>query len=645
MAVHRRARQIGCGGGYSMLTERYSQEFVRSHLIPRAEWRPFPPAGDRAAWTDLLAHPLNRERRAYIVGQAEAVLEGCPWPQLPATLYMEFFRHGNRSRYEGPYFRRRRNLASLVLGECFEREGRFLDEIVNGLWAICEEATWCVPAHARNPGDPLPSQEWEAVDLFAAETAMVLSEALYLVGDDVASVSAAAVDRVRREVQRRVIVPVETRDDFSRFSGHNNWTPWCASNVLGAAMYVLEDEGRLAALAHRLMGIVDRFIAGYGPDGGCDEGPGYWGVAAGALLLFLEHLHSRTGGAVSVYDEPLIGRMGRYIVDTHLAGPWFTNFADAPARMSLRRAVTYRYGDRVGADLMKDAALLSARGWEADGHVWPPLAGGSGGALGAMLRELFWIPADAEPQGLPNDLVNWFPDLQVLVVRESEILGRGLTLAAKAGHNGESHNHNDLGQFILLLDGQPAVVDVGVETYTRKTFSPERYTIWCIRSSGHNVPLVNGHEQVAGRDRRATDVRYTEGDGVHVLRMELSGAYPEEAGLRSARREIRYARDGGATVTVSDAISLAEGDLRVVVSLHCAAPVQVTRPGVLRVGTSPRALLAQYDPADISASVVVVPLMDARLRASWGERLWRVDLTYAGTSSEGGYSLRFRAED
>ena len=60
---------------------------------------------------------------------------------------MDFARTGNRRRYEGPYFERRSALGRLVLAECVEGSGRFLDDIINGVWAICEESTWVISGH------------------------------------------------------------------------------------------------------------------------------------------------------------------------------------------------------------------------------------------------------------------------------------------------------------------------------------------------------------------------------------------------------------------------------------------------------------------------------------------------------------------
>ena len=628
-----------------MLLERYDKTFLLEHLAETSAWRPFPRAVDRDVWEGLLAHPLNRERRAWLLGQAEALLRQ-PWPQLPASLYTEFARTGNRSHFQEPYFRRRQDLAVLVLAECMEGQGRLLDEIANGFWLISEEATWCVPAHAeRIAGDVLPRQDRQSVDLFACETAMVLAEAYYLLRDELEGFSPALCHRLRREVERRVISPVERRDDFHWFNGFNNWSPWCSSNVLGAAMYLLDDNDRLADLALRLMGVVDRFLAGYGPDGGCDEGPGYWGVAAGAMLVFLELLHSRTAGAVDIYDQPLIRNMGRFFADVHIHGPWFVNFADAPARHTPRRDVTYRYGERVGLPELQNLALLGARDWDPRGLVWPPIGDRqSGGDLPDMLRELFWVPADARPGTLCKRTSVWLPDLQVLVARESATGSEGLFLAAKGGHNGESHNHNDIGQFILYLNGDPAIIDVGVETYTRQTFSNERYEIWCIRSSGHNVPLVNDVEQAPGEDHRATEVAFSQDGETQRLEMYLEKAYPEAASLIELRREFVLRAGKAASATVSDAYQVGAKSARIRLPLFAVREVTDVEPGLLAVHCQPRRLLVRYDPDVLRVSIGDIRIRDPRLRAAWGDQLRRITFETVDDAPSGGYQLLFEEE-
>ena len=620
---------------------------VQDLLVPSRDWAWFPPARDRAAWEALLAAPLNAERLRFAVERAEALL-GEPWPALPATLYMEFARTGDRSRYEGSYFQRRLNLATLVLAECFEHEGRFLDEIANGIWAIAEESSWCIPAHAaRAEGDVLHRLDTQSLDLFACETGMTFATAWHLLGAELAGLSPALEERLRTEVKRRILDPFAADEFSSRgwLNGYNNWTPWCASNVLGA-FFILEPDGaRLADVTLRLMTAVDRFIDRYGADGGCDEGPGYWGEAGGAMLVFLELLSSRTAGAVDIYGSPKIRAMGEYIAHVRLAGPWFANFADADARCHPHAGKVYRYGERVGSVEMRELALLAARDWKPDGPVTPPLqlSGVSRPLLGPLM-ELFWVPPVAAPRGLPRPEHVWLPDVQVLVARESPRDGQGLVLAAKGGHNAESHNHNDVGHFMLFWDGLPGVVDLGRETYRRETFSSRRYELWFTRGRGHNAPVINGFEQAPGAARRAADVACDAHAGGASLRMDLAGAYPAEAGVRRAGRSLRLLRGDGAQVQIRDSIEAEGPRLEIELNLYSPQPVRVREDGALVFGDGERRLVLEFDRPQLAATVERLAVADAALRENWGPALWQIRLRGESATGTLEYGLRFAIE-
>ncbi len=633
-----------------MLTERFSRDFIRDAMLSRKSWRPFPKASDRKAWGSFLLHELNKARRDYIVAEAESLL-GKPWPQLPATLYMEYARNGNRSRYQDPYFQRRENLSALVLAECMEHKGRFLDEIANGIWAITEEATWCVPAHAgRLSGDVLQRQDVESVDLFACETAMTLATAHYLLEDELEALSPALCDRVRREVMRRVVEPVETGHDFGRagwLDGHNNWSPWCASNVLGSAMLLMEDQDRVARITQRLMVVVDRFINGYGDDGGCDEGPGYWGEAGGAMIVFLELVNSRTDRAIEeIYKDPKIAAMGEFITRAHIDGSWFANFADASPRSHPHPGKVYRFGQRTGSESMKNMALLVMRDWDPQGSVNPPIRmSGVSRPLWGPLMEMFWVPADAGPVEWRHEPESWLPDLQVLFAHESSKGNKGLALATKGGHNAESHNHNDIGHFIIFLDGQPGIIDIGAETYTQKTFSKDRYDIWAIRASGHNAPLVNGVEQAAGRQYRAKDVEFAKnGDNLH-LSMDLADAYPEKARIGSLIREIDFTRGSNAEIKIRDSLDLERGPSVLQTDLYAAAPVKKIRDGLLAIQCKPRKLMLRYTPESADVSIEAVSIPDSKIRSNWGDKLYRIRFEQKLEKGKGTQEFRFFAAE
>lgn len=81
-----------------------------------------------------------------LIQEVEEAL-GRPWPFLSLALFQDYFYSGNRKRYEELYFAKRKNLCSLVLAECVENKGRFLDPISEGIWSIISEVSWVLPAH------------------------------------------------------------------------------------------------------------------------------------------------------------------------------------------------------------------------------------------------------------------------------------------------------------------------------------------------------------------------------------------------------------------------------------------------------------------------------------------------------------------
>lgn len=65
----------------------------------------------------------------------------------------------------------------------------------------------------------------------------------------------------------------------------NNWNPWCNFNVLQCFFLLENDRDKLAKAVYRTMTSVDHFINYTHGDGGCEEGPSYWGHAAGRCTI------------------------------------------------------------------------------------------------------------------------------------------------------------------------------------------------------------------------------------------------------------------------------------------------------------------------------------------------------------------------
>lgn len=101
-----------------MLNEVVARALKDGKIAAREDFHLLPSCHDRAAWD-----AVDPEARAYYAGAAEAYI-GKPVPSLPASLYMEFVRVGDRKRYETPYFERHRALFALTVCECLENSGR-----------------------------------------------------------------------------------------------------------------------------------------------------------------------------------------------------------------------------------------------------------------------------------------------------------------------------------------------------------------------------------------------------------------------------------------------------------------------------------------------------------------------------------------
>lgn len=628
-----------------MLTQRYSQEFLAAHLAPHGRWKPFPQVGERGAWNGL--RPALRELALAHGGQQLDFA----WPALPAERYLDFVRTGDRVRFESLYFARRRALAALVLAECMEGQGRFLDQVVNGIWAVCEESSWMVPAHAKmqRAGVGLPDIREPCVDLFAGETAALLAWTCYLLAEPLNGISIRIIPRVEGEINDRVLTPLLERDDFPWMGFGpgflNNWNPWIVSNWLTATLLAEGNPSRRIDAVYKAMRTLDNFIDSYPSDGGCDEGPGYWNRAGGSLFDSLEWLHGASGGRIDIYDQPLIREIGRYIYRVQIADRYFVNFADAGAVAMPPAAVCLGYGQRIG-----DRQLMALGAWTAAQYRASEIEQNVR-CLGRCLPAI-WNhddrPDNAPVPPLPRDV--FLDRIHVFAARDTAGSAQGFFVAAKGGHNAESHNHNDVGQVIVYLDGAPVLVDAGVERYTAKTFGPERYTIWTMQSAYHSLPTLNGHLQSPGKSFAAQKVTRVADDETAQFSLDLAGAYPAEAAVRCYHRVVTLHRQQGVTVQDTYALDDIHGDTAFHVLTACRPEIQ--EPG--RVALNARALAdgrvsgearLDYDSAAFSAIIETISLETSSLRGVWGDALFRLVFKPLQAAVRGEWSIRITRKE
>jgi len=597
---------------------------LRRHLAPPGTWHPYPRADDRAAWSRVPA-----DVAAALVARADAWLDE-EWPQLPAGLFLEFAENGNRTHYEARYFERRRRLTGLVLAECVQGQGRYLHAIADGVWLVCEETFWGLPAHTgmQRRGVGLPDPLDPVIDLFAAETGVTLAYVHELVGAQLGRISPLLPARIAAEVKRRILDPGLARDDFAwmgirnRKAPLNNWTSWIASSWLEANLLLEPDAGRRSAATLKICGCLDRFLEDYADDGACEEGPGYWAASAGPYLDCLMALESATQGAVDMARDPFVRRMGHYVLDVHVAGDWFVNYGDAHAQLHHSPPLLHRFGRATG-----DADLAAFGAFRASAHGIVPSDQGRLARDVADVLEVARMRATPGRDALPR--AAWYPALGLMTARARAGSAQGFFLAAQTAPNARSHGHHDSGSFIVFHDGAPVFVDPGVEAYTAQTFGKDRYAIWTMQSGYHNLPLVAGRMQV-GRDARdrASGVRVDDTAGATGMTMELAPTFGPEAGIRTWQRRIALERGADRVV------------LRETFRLERAAPVALVfmtprRPETNEAGAvalplaGGRTVRLRYDARALRPDVERIALADPGLRHEWGEALYRIRLVAA----------------
>lgn len=622
----------------SLLSHAYPLSELQDILISPQQFHPFPTWEERDSWI-----ALPEQVRTYMIKRGEQLLN-YQWPALSATLFLDFVRTGNRRNFEKQQFARRHALANLVLAECVEGNGRFIDDIVNGIWAICEESFWGLPAHLslQSSGYGLPDVSEPAVDIFAGETAGLLAWTGYLLAAPLTKISPLIMPRIQLELTKRILTPCLERDDFwwmgLRGSGTvNNHNPWTNSNWLTAMLLFEQDETKRIAAVKKIITSLEVFIDDYPPDGGCDEGPNYWNRAAGSLFDCLELLYLATDRKIDIYNESLIQEMGRYIYRAHIANRYFINFADTHPKVDIESELAYRYGARIQDRQLQSFAAFFGESQIKDGNFFK-------GSIGRQLNAIFNYSNLIEaPKTQPLLRDVWLEGIQVMAARSQQGSYDGLYVAAKGGHNGESHNHNDVGNFIIYKDGFPMIIDVGVETYTRKTFSAQRYDIWTMQSAYHNLPTINGIMQKNGRQFAASEVRYTFDNAFAQLRMNIADAYPPEAGVNQWIRTIRFNRDKD--IVVTDAFDLNKEAQQIELSLMTDCDVRLAEPGHIILqrieNQSPVTLDVYFDPNKLIVDIEDIAIIDSGLKSVWGDRITRILLNTTTPMARNSWTIRF----
>ena len=565
---------------------------------------------------------LNPENADIAIKYAEGFLEYEP-KYISMLDYMDYKSTGNRTRYENPFFEKRRVLGSLLLGEMQENKGRFTRKILDVAYSILQETTWTPSAHNLYIRDTetnmLPDTRRPIIDLFSAETAATLSFAYAVMKPRLTDPEYRFFFQlIEDEIEHRIVKPYLNDHFWWMGDGDsfvNNWCPWCTMNVLLTFFLLPIDDVRRRKAFRQACYSIEHFLSTYGVDGCCNEGAGYYHHAGLCMMNAISIMNQVSGGALQhAFDDEKVRNIASFISDMHVDGDWYINYADCsakPGRCGVREFLA-------GRDTHNDAFMAFARNEFYASDVKTRYYQDELNLYFRILAHAYDRDVLEYPEKtLPHKDV-YYPSNGVVVAERGRYV-----FSVKGGDNGDSHNHNDVGSIILYKDGNPVLIDVGVEEYTALTFSERRYEIWTMRSTYHNTLNFEGVEEKAGREFTSRNMDVDFGKEVKVS-MDLEDVYGDER-IAYYGRSFDFSEDG---LGVSESV---ETDLPEILTFMTREPVE-ERNGKLLIGKSAE---VEFSHPFEKMEIEEFPIDDVKLNVAWGKgsKLYRTRLTFHGSFS------------
>ena len=504
--------------------------------LPGAPWR------YRAEW-DALAKTKDGKDR--IEAARKALAE--PIEPLTIAAFEAYGKTGDRSVYAKPLERRQKQLTALVWGECLENRGAFAAKIAEVLEAVCDEPSWVAPfeggiSDARKPLHGVPHY----IDLTASARASTLATSLSWLGDRLpAKTRERVLDTLRGRVFETFLLDARRKGERTPY--HNWWMPdrfnWSAVCHDGCvtAILAVEDDPTVRAEAieasERLM--APCFLDGFLADGYCEEGMGYWNYGFGNFLRLAATVKVQTDGGVDFCKAfpraKLVAGFGAKYRMGHGSSPLFAD------------------GNGTAA---KDVLSLINMNWpemyRAEVQDLPVFANGDMTVFAVRNFGRFKFVAPPREKLAPLPLRDWFENAETLICRKD-----GLAFAIKGGWNGDRHNHNDAGSYLIDIDDREVTGDPGNENYTGRTFSRRRYESKVLNSYAHPVPCVGGELQGTGPAFGAKVLKTDFTEDRDTIVYDLAPAYPAKVPIVKLVRTAVFDRKAG-EITVADEVEFAE---------------------------------------------------------------------------------------
>jgi len=319
----------------------------------------------------------------------------------------------------------------------------------------------------------------------------------------------------------------------------NNWNQVCNGGVVLAALAIADDSPDLAGEA--LAFAVESLPTGmgeFGPDGGWEEGPGYWRYGTLFNVYLIAALESALGTDLGFSRTPGFSETGYFWIHSFGPAGRCFNFSDCsaylrsvPQIMWMARKFDrpdYAWFERYFVERLADGDLPAPQAIDLSVEHTP-----------VHWMHLIWYDGGGRRPtvtGLPRDA--YFRKCEMVTMRSAWEDRDAVFVGFKAGAGNRSHGHLDAGTFVMDALGVRWAMDLGGDDYDLPGYfeawdgsQQRRCSYYRLRPDGHNTLVINPH--VAPQQDPAAATRITrrvfEGDRAFAV-ADLSGAYAVQAG-------------------------------------------------------------------------------------------------------------------
>ncbi len=280
------------------------------------------------------------------------------------------------------------------------------------------------------------------------------------------------------------ILPSDTTGEYVSYGYNlhgvtNNWNAVCTGGTIAAGLALAGVERyaeNVAIYLEYAVGAIESGMWVYAPDGGYEEGPGYWSYGTTYLHVFLSCIDTACGTNYGVYNAPGFAHSvyfttylgtknttwgfhdgGSGSADTVIA-PWFAMKAQDPNVNAIRRQAL-------------------ENGWKASGFFdilyFDP----------HLCSEIITLETDA-----------FYSLDDIMTFRSGWDADNCVFAGLHGGDNTASHGDLDIGNFVINANGTYVICDLGAEAYnTDDYFGNHRWGYYRKRAEGQNTLVMRPH--------------------------------------------------------------------------------------------------------------------------------------------------------